>query len=198
MNFLAHLYLSGDDPGIMTGNFIGDFVKGRNLAGRFDHDIVLGIELHRGIDEYTDKHPQVRQSKKRLHATYSHFSAVIVDIFYDHFLAANWNNYHPVPLAVYASQVYAILESQKTTLPGEVNGMLPYMVRGNWLTAYATIEGIHQALSGMARRTRFKSRMEESSNDLRQYYTEFGSEFDVFFPQVKKFSADFLELRKKE
>lgn len=180
----------------MTGNFIGDFVKGRNLAGKFEPNIVTGIELHRGIDEFTDKHPQVRQSKKRLHAKYSHFSAVIVDIFYDHFLAANWTTYHSLPLSVYAAEAYNILERQKNSLPEDVNRMLPYMVRGNWLTAYASIDGIHQALTGMSRRTRFKSRMDESSEELRQYYHEFKSEFDVFFPLVKEFSFEFLEKRK--
>lgn len=197
MNFLAHLYLSGDDPGIMTGNFIGDFVKGRNLAGRFAADVATGIELHRHIDDFTDNHPQVRQSKKRLHARYRHFSAVIVDIFYDHFLAANWNDFHTSPLHVYAAQAYRILEERRDSLPDDVNRMLPYMISGNWLVGYAHVEGIHRALSGIARRTKFVSHMEEASADLRQHYDEFKSEFDAFFPELKAFSVDFLERRRK-
>src|SRR5690349_12341831 len=98
MNFLAHIFLSGDDPEIMVGNFIGDFVKGRNLDDRFSSGIVKGIELHRAIDEYTDSHPVVAQSKNRLRPKYRHYAPVIVDVFYDHFLAKNWKNYHPTSL----------------------------------------------------------------------------------------------------
>src|SRR5277367_1527199 len=93
MNFLAHLYLSGDNPKIKTGNFIGDFVKGKNLADRFEKDIAKGIVLHREIDWFTDRHPVVKQSKDRLREKYRHYSGVIVDVFYDHFLARNWINY---------------------------------------------------------------------------------------------------------
>lgn len=192
MNFLAHLYLSGENPGVMIGNFIGDFVKGRNLTERFDADIVRGIELHRGIDDFTDKHPQVRLSKKRLQTKYRHFSAVIVDIFYDHYLAAGWSRFHPLPLNVFAAQAYEILESRRSELPPEVNAMLPYMIRGNWLVGYSYVEGIEKALGGMARRTKFDSRMEEAAADLREHYAEFSREFDAFFPEVLKFSATFL------
>ncbi|MEQ8424061.1 MAG: DUF479 domain-containing protein, partial [Cyclobacteriaceae bacterium] len=91
MNFLAHIYLSGDNAQLMIGNFIGDFVKGKNLSARYNPDVVLGIELHRAIDEYTDSHDVVQKSKVRLRPKYRHYSGVIVDMFYDHFLAKNWN-----------------------------------------------------------------------------------------------------------
>ena len=93
MNFLAHLYLSGNDPLVRLGNFIGDFVKGRDLADRYEPAIVKGIELHRAIDEFTDQHAIVKQSKMRLRPKYRHYAPVIVDIFYDHFLAAGWDNH---------------------------------------------------------------------------------------------------------
>src|SRR5689334_24291046 len=82
MNFLAHIYLSGNNPRVMVGNFIGDFVKGRNLLQQFDEEVAFGIELHRSIDQYTDHHPIVKQSKTRLWPTYRHYAAVLVDVFY--------------------------------------------------------------------------------------------------------------------
>lgn len=81
MNFLAHLYLSGDDPDIRIGNFIGDFVKGRNPEGQFPARVALGIQAHRLIDQFTDAHPLVRSSKDRIRAKYRHYSGVIVDIY---------------------------------------------------------------------------------------------------------------------
>src|SRR3954453_2663939 len=109
MNFLAHLYLSGNDPEIMVGNFLGDFVRGRNLLERYKKNIATGIELHRTIDEFTDTHPIVAQSKNRLREKYRHYAAVIVDIFYDHFLAKNWSEYSSELLPDFADRAYQIL-----------------------------------------------------------------------------------------
>lgn len=182
MNFLAHLYLSGDNTKIITGNFIGDFVKGRSALEKFENEIIKGIELHRAIDEFTDTHEVVSQSKNRLRPKYRHYSGVIVDVFYDHFLARNWNDYHPDPLPDFAEKAYRTIESFDAILPVAVKHMLPYMISGNWLVNYANVEGIHRALSGMAQRTPYKSKMEEAAADLTKHYAEFKSEFDIFFP----------------
>lgn len=191
MNFLAHLYLSGDDPHTMVGNFIGDFVKGRNLHEQFEPAIVNGIELHRAIDAFTDTHPVVKQSKVRLRATYRHFAPVIVDVFYDHFLAKDWPMYHQQTLADFAQQTYQTLMTFDSILPESVRRMLPYMINGNWLLNYAQVEGIQRALTGMTRRSKYDSKMDESINDLRQHYAAFNEEFGLFFPELIKFCDDF-------
>ena len=117
MNFLAHIYLSGDNPRVMVGNFIGDFVKGRNLLQQFDGEVALGIELHRSIDFYTDHHPVVKQSKTRLWQGYRHYAAVLVDVFYDHFLSRYWEQYSPTPLSEYSKNTFAVLKSFEFSLP---------------------------------------------------------------------------------
>ena len=192
MNFLAHLYLSGSNPNIMLGNFMGDFVKGKAYLQQYEREIIQGIELHRSIDEFTDSHPVVTESKNRLRPTYRHYSGVIVDVFYDHYLAANWNQFHPDPLEAFAAKSYHVLITSGITLPDELTRMLPYMINGNWLVNYNKVEGIHQALSGMARRTPFKSKMEEAVNDLRNNYDDFKKEFMEFFPQLEGFCKEFL------
>lgn len=192
MNFLAHLYLSGDNTKIMVGNFIGDFVKGRNLAQHYDADIVTGIELHRAIDAYTDSHPIVLQSKIRLRPKYRHYAPVIVDVFYDHFLAKYWSAYHPDLLPDYAEYIYSVLESFKSILPHDTQTMLPYMIRGNWLVNYSKLNGIQQALAGMSRRSKFNPKMDESVDDLQLHYDDFKNEFTAFFPELKKFCDAFL------
>lgn len=196
MNFLAHLYLSGDQPKIMIGNFIGDFVKGRNPGERFEDDVAFGIELHRSIDEFTDRHDEVQKSKIRLRPKYRHYSGVIVDMFYDHFLASKWTRFHTTPLEHFASNAYDLLQTNRKILPDQVNWMLPYMIDGNWLVNYGKIEGIHRALSGMSRRTPYESHMHEASTDLRQGYEAFGAEFDRFFPDLKKFADQLIAGRK--
>lgn len=188
MNFLAHAFLSGDNDKIMVGNFIGDFVKGNKLD-LLPGDIKKGVVLHRSIDGYTDKHPIVRLSKDRLTDKYRHYAGVIVDIFYDHFLAHNWSLYHPLPLKVFTERAYELVWSYQDILPDRAKRVVPYMQRDNWLLQYAEIEGIHAALSGMSRRTTFKSKMEQASEDLRRDYDTFKTDFEGFFPEVREFVA---------
>jgi acyl carrier protein phosphodiesterase len=184
MNFLAHLYLSGDNPKLMVGNFIGDFVKGKSALAKFEPEIIRGIELHRSIDAFTDKHSIVSTSKDRLREKYRHYSGVIVDVFYDHFLAKNWSDYHSQPLLDFSLASYKTIERFGDVLPDDVRNMLPYMKRGNWLLNYSFVEGIHRALSGMASRTTFVSKMEEASSELVTHYDAFEKEFQEFFPQL--------------
>ena len=136
MNFLAHVFLSGDNPQLMIGNFIADFVKGRSLSDRYSAEIVRGIELHRAIDEFTDQHIVVQRSKDRLRPKYRHYSGVIVDMYYDHFLSKNWADFHPISLDDFAQRFYALLKANKSILPEAVQRMMPYMIRGNWFLNY--------------------------------------------------------------
>lgn len=193
MNFLAHLYLSGDNQKIMVGNFIGDFVKGKTPAGKFEDEILKGIELHRGIDAFTDSHPVVLESKVRLRGTYRHYAPVIVDVFYDHFLARFWNDYHPLPLEQYAAYAYSVLKNFEAVVPEEVQRLLPYMISGNWLVNYANTEGIRRALAGMSKRSKFDPKMDESIDDLQANYEDFKKEFVAFFPELKKYSDAYLK-----
>lgn len=188
MNFLAHLSLSGDNPRLMVGNFIGDFVKGRKPLEAFDADIVRGIGLHRAIDSFTDTHAVVLQSKRRLQPVYRHYAGVIVDVFYDHYLARDWRVYNEGKLADFARDCYTTLESYYPILPARVQEMLPYMKGGNWLVHYAEIEGINQSLKGMSRRTKYASGMEHAVGALQTHYAEFGLEFAAFYPELQAFT----------
>jgi acyl carrier protein phosphodiesterase len=192
VNFLAHIYLSGDDPNIQLGNFIGDFVKGRNLTEQFETGIAKGIELHRTIDEFTDKHPVVKQSKVRLREKYRHYAPVIVDIFYDHYLAKNWERFHSTFLPDFAEQTYTMIMSRQAILPEKVKWMMPYMMKQDWLTSYSRIEGIARVLGGMSRRTPYDSKMNEAVEDLQAHYADFEKEFFEFFPELEAHSKEFL------
>jgi acyl carrier protein phosphodiesterase len=183
MNFLGHLYLSGYSEDILLGNFIGDFVKG-NAYENYPDRIREGILLHRKIDFFTDTHEEVSRSKEVLREKYRHYSGVIVDMFYDHFLATSWPQFHPDPLPVFASNVYKILLGRKDDMPEKAAYMLNFMSEHNWLLSYASPKGIHQALSGMARRTSFVSHMEKAVKDLEDHYDIFQAHFHAFFPDI--------------
>jgi acyl carrier protein phosphodiesterase len=192
MNFLAHAYLSGNNTKILLGNFIADFVKGKQALAMFEPDVVKGIEFHRAIDEFTDTHPVVQQSKDRLRPTYRHYAAVIVDVFYDHYLSRYWDNYHATPLPQFADDVYQTISGFDKLLPTKARHMLPYMISENWLVNYGNFNGIARALTGMAKRTPYPSKMDEAVDDLRKYYDQFKQEFEEFFPVLETHSMRFL------
>lgn len=183
MNYLAHIYLSGDNELITIGNFIADSIKG-NKYKNYPKELQIGILLHRHIDTFTDAHKTVRLSTKRLHKNYGHYAGVIVDIFYDHFLAKNWSNYSNISLDEYVEGFYNSLEANFEILPQKVKHMVPYMINGNWLLSYADIDGIQKVLDGMNRRTKNKSKMNMAINELHEYYNEFESEFTSFFKEL--------------
>ncbi|WP_179008130.1 acyl carrier protein phosphodiesterase [Winogradskyella forsetii] len=189
MNFLAHIYLSGDNELITIGNFVGDGVRG-NKYKLYPLEIQIGIQLHRHIDTFTDAHPIFRRCTKRLHKGYGHYSGVIVDIFFDHFLAKNWKAYADIPLDIYIADFYKTLTNNIAILPPRFQKLTPIMIEGNWLLSYATIEGIQLVLNGMNRRTKGRSKMNEATKELRTHYDGFEKDFTLFFRELMVFSAE--------
>ena len=190
MNFLAHAYLSGEDKMIKIGNFIADAVKGNSYT-RFPEGVQNGIMLHRFIDDYTDNHEVFRSSKKRLQAKYDKFSGVIVDIYYDHFLAKNWDQYSDVALKDFVSEAYGILIDHFFILPARSKRILPFMVSQNWLVGYANFKELDRVFKGMSNRVkRLNSGMEDAVTDLKEQYELFHEDFILFFPQLIEASKE--------
>lgn len=183
MNFLAHAYLSGSDMKIITGNFIADWVKG-NKKDNYPEQISRGIILHRAIDSFTDNHPVYRQSKQKLISEYHKYSGIIVDIFYDHFLASCWNKYSSFILKDFANLVYLSLVKNYFHLPPRVKFFLPNLIAVNRLGSYADIKGIQNALELMVRRTSLPEHTVYAMKILRENYVEFKSEFSDFFQEM--------------
>lgn len=197
MNFLAHIYLSGDNELTTLGNFMADGIHGEAYK-KYPKDVQKGILLHREIDTFTDAHSVVRQSTKRLHKNYGHYSGVIVDIFYDHFLAKNWNTFSEIPLEDFVSKFYRSLESHFEILTLRAQRLMPYMISDNWLYNYSKIEGIQRVLNGMNRRTQNKSKMNEATRELKAFYKEFEEEFTLFFEDLIQFSKEkLIEINRK-
>lgn len=192
MNFLAHIFLSNNDNQITIGNFIADGIRGKRYK-KYPIEIQKGILLHRQIDTFTDAHPTVRLSTKRLHENYGHYSGVIVDILYDHFLAKNWSQYSDIPLPEYIESFYDLLEDNFETLPVRIQKMMPHMIADNWLLSYAKIEGIQKVLDGMNRRTKNISGMNTATVELQEFYVEFEEEFTSFFEELRAFTNQTLK-----
>ncbi|WP_232455959.1 ACP phosphodiesterase [Polaribacter sp. SA4-10] len=192
MNFLAHLYLSENNTNIMIGNFIADHIRGNNYK-HFSEEIQQGIFLHREIDTFTDAHEVVRKSKRRLHKRYRHYDGVIIDIFYDYFLAKNWADYSEVPLAVYTKSVYKLFDEKSAELPVKSQQFIKYMIEYNILYNYQFEEGIEKVLKGMNTRTKGKSQMNLAIEDLKILKNEFNEDFTLFFKDLQEFTHQKLK-----
>lgn len=186
MNFLAHIYLSGENDLLKIGNFMADGIRGSQYES-YQLEIQKGIILHRAIDTFTDAHPIFRQSTKKLHEKYHHYAGVIVDVFYDHFLAKNWTHYSTEKLEDFVARFYDSLQNNYSVLSEKTKGMLPYMIDQNWLVSYQTVEGIHGILTQMDKRTKNQSQMRFASTELREFYSEFENDFILFFAELISF-----------
>jgi len=192
MNFLAHLQLSGDNESIMLGNFIADHIKG-NKFEKLPSEVVKGIYLHRKIDYFTDHHPEFIKSRLRLQPNYRKYAGVIVDIFYDHFLASNWSKFSSIKLSHYSAFVYGLLLKNYSILPIKTKKVLPFIIMQNWLVNYRTFDGLQRSFSGMARRASFKSNMENVLVDLKKDYQLYSKEFTNFYPDIQEYVQKELE-----
>ena len=171
----------------MIGNFIADHIKGNKIS-HFSKIIQKGILFHWAIDTFTDTHKIVRKSKRRLHERYGHYDGVIIDIFYDHFLAVNWRDYSKIPLDIYVASVYQLLETNIEILPEKTKHLLPQMIKDNWLYNYQFAKGIKDVLNGMNERTKGKSKMNLAAEDLLLHYDVLYADFAEFFIDLQSFS----------
>lgn len=185
MNFLAHLYLSGNEEDVIVGNFVADAIKGNSLQN-FPEGMERGIRLHREIDHYTDQHPVFRASKSRLSPKYRMYAGVIVDLYYDHFLAKYWKEYSGEDLKHFVSQTYFLLIRRFHLLPPRSRRLLPFMITQNWLVGYRDLNSLQKVFNGMSRRAIHPSGMENAIQDLQADYSLYENEFRAFFPEIIK------------
>ena len=183
MNFLAHMLLSCEEEELLVGNFLGDFIKNRELPS-FSPGIQRGVRLHRHIDSFTDAHPLVRQGTKRLHATHGKYAGVVVDVLYDYVLANHWEEFGPRDLQSFADKTYETLSSHTHLMPERLHGVVPRMIADNWLVRYGTREGIAFTFSRLQRRVSKPEFLEGVLPSLDQNEKELTEEFRQFFPEI--------------
>ncbi|MCW3479092.1 ACP phosphodiesterase [Neisseriaceae bacterium JH1-16] len=185
MNYLAHLHLAPDDAEARVGNLLGDFVKPAN-AGHLPPGIVAGMTLHRQIDRYTDAHPLFRLSKTHIAPERRRYAGILIDIFYDHFLALHWDTLAGRPLPEFTQQVYAELAERNALLPPRLQDILPRMTADDWLLGYRELDGIAATLRGFSRhRLSRPNAVAGGIDDLIAAYPILDAEFLAFYPQLQ-------------
>ena len=184
LNFLAHQSFSFDSKPVMVGNFIADTVTG-SISDAYSHGIQLGIHVHRAIDQYTDSHPIVLETRKLLYPHFGKYAAVVQDVYYDHFLAIHWGDYRDDRLKDFVQQVYALLNTNKDIMNAKALRILHYMELHDWLTNYANTQGIDRALRGLSHRASFPSNMENGIPPLIDNFNALNQHFITFFPELE-------------
>lgn len=188
MNYLAHLHLGGDEPAELLGSLYGDFVKGP-LAGQWPAAIEAGIRLHRRIDAFTDSHPLQAQARARFPAQRRRVAGIFLDLFFDHCLARDWQQYSDHPLERFTTRVYGVLAAE-AQLPGNLQRIAPRMAAQDWLGSYRDFEVLEHVIAGMARRLSRPGLLDGGLDDLRRLYAPLSEDFAAFYPALMRFARE--------
>lgn len=192
MNFLAHLYLSGNDPEVLVGNMMGDFVKGR-IGDRFPTGIRKGLELHRRIDSFAHGNALFILSKRRIDPSFGLYRGVLVDLFYDHLLALDWDDYSDLPFHAFLEGAYGTVREYEDILPMELARVLPALFT-ELIPSYREIAGVERALARMSARIGRVNPLAEGGEELKRHYDLFRSDSRRFFSDATDFVRSFLDV----
>lgn len=189
MNYLAHLFLADGSPESLIGNLLGDFLRGVDRT-QYSEAIQQGIRLHHEVDRFADSHVVFARSRNRLRPPYRRYAGVLVDIFYDHFLAAHWASFSHERLEDFSQRVYEALAANDEILPVRLRRMLPYMVSEDWLTSYRAQEEIDRTLRRLSRRLKRENPLPTAVCQLEEHYGELEVDFLSFFPELIEFAQE--------
>ncbi len=184
MNLLAHALLS-PDPGILVGNLTADWIKGR-ARHALPPDLRAGIALHRQIDTFTDTHALFEQCSNLLSHRWHRYAPVLVDIFFDHVLSCEWPRYSPIPRETFIHATYAALRPHLHLLPTRAQYAANALLADDWLTCYATLDGIALSLSRLSHRLHHGIELAPSVADFLTHRNAFTRAFNEFFPQLRQ------------
>lgn len=188
VNWLAHLRLSPSAPLVRLGNLSGDFVRGVELA-TLHPDVQRGIALHRAIDRHVDAHPVTARARARLAPPFRRFAGVLVDVYFDHFLAIDWERYGDgSALPAFVAGVHDDLRMHAALLPPELQRAAPAFATGGWLAGYASVAGIEHVLQLMARRVARPTPLAQGGDPLRAHYDALRDDFAALWPDLVAFA----------
>lgn len=192
MNYLVHLYLAGEDPELQLGGILGDFVKGL-IPADYPEKRALGLHLHRRIDTLSQNSLYTRQSRKRLRPGFGHGRGIIIDIFYDHFLATAWPEYSQEPLSDYANKIYQLLKKNHHQLPEKLRQIVPHMEQDNWLVSYQQRFVVEKVLNRIAQRLSRPLPLSDAIADLTLHETLLRQDFTHFMAEAQTFIKNELK-----
>ena len=190
MNYLVHLYLSDNDPLVRLGNLMGDFVKGRLEDLDYPPEVMKGLRQHRVIDSYSQRSPAVRKSKERINPRFGYFRGILIDVFYDHFLASNWQQHADGTLEEFADETYRLLREHHDILPDKLKLITGRMIEYNWLVSYREVNVMQRALVRIGQRLKRKNPLAEGYTELIKNYDGLEEDSSVFLDEAVRLLAN--------
>lgn len=171
MNFLAHLALAAPDEDLMAGGFLGDFIKGP-IPDDMDRGITQGVQLHRSIDAYSDSHKEVSHLRRVLPDGWGRFTGIVLDLFIDHYLSANWQEFNSITLEQFVSQSKQALGTHRHIASEPALWVMDRIYKYEWLTRYADIEFTLEALRRIGSRIRFDNPLHRCEELIPDFYDQ--------------------------
>jgi acyl carrier protein phosphodiesterase len=185
LNYLAHAYLSFQNPEILVGNMISDYVKGSAIL-QYNNNIQSGIKLHRAIDAFTDAHPELIKAKQVFRPVYRLYSAAFIDVVLDHYLALLLTK--ETDFFAFTQQCYVQLQEHQSVFPLPFLKMFPNMVQNNWLFNYQFTTGIEKSFGGLQRRAKYIEEVDSAIKIFNDNYDSLGYSFAVFWKDMLPFA----------
>jgi acyl carrier protein phosphodiesterase len=183
VNYLAHLYFSAPSALAWAGSLMGDFVKGP-IPSHYPQELAQHLWLHRRIDTYTLASPAFQRSRRTIDPKFRYARGILVDVFYDHFLARSWDSYAEQPLAEFAQQVYQGLQTSYDLLPATLQQQLPRMIEHDWLTSYQHADVVLRVLQRLEARLKHRFPLADGIDELESHYSELENDFAAFMDEV--------------
>ena len=189
--------MSGEQPDVIFGNFIGDVIKGSKWKA-YPESVQKGILLHRFIDDFTDNHPDTKAAKDRIREHFSITSSIVIDMYFDHFLSLHWQKYHRQSLFEFSHKTFERLKPYEKEMPSYTGLLYNKMRDEDWLLSYKSIKGVSFALFRMGKRVKFQNNWEKAEEVLKENYILLEHDFHLFFPTLilqvsKRFGINFDE-----
>ena len=185
MNYLAHLFFAADNTESRIGNLLGDFCRGVDVKN-LPEAVQQGLRLHREVDAFTDRSPEVLAAKQYFSAKRRRFAGIAIDMLFDHFLIRHCLLFHPQPFDLYAYQLYQKLAADLPLMPASMQPTVSAIIRQDWFLSYADINQLGRALDRVAQRIRFANQFTGAAADIQPHYVELEQLFLQFFPRLQQ------------
>lgn len=184
MNYLAHAFLSGNNPQLLVGNFIADHLRGNDFSA-YPPGVVEGIKLHRRIDTFTDAHPEFKTAKRLFYRGFEKHSGILVDIYFDHLLASRFGEYSQTTLTDFSRHVYSVYMGHHNLLPNGSQRFLEYVVKNNIYHSYASLAGIEKVLFHLSQRIKHGVQLHDSVPVFNAQLPQIQTAFEAFFNDAR-------------
>lgn len=189
MNFLTHLYFCNKSRENTTGLIIGNTAR-PNYLSKYNLEILKGIAMDMQIRRFSEGNADFNNSIQKINTKYSKNASFMVNIFYDHFLAKNWDKYAKIPLDGFSDTIYQIILENMNLLPYKVRKFSPEMISKEWITGLTSIEGTHRYIKLISKTERFTTNLDQCLIELIENYQQYNNDFENYFKSLCKFMEE--------